>query len=52
MLNPEHILYLRSRGIPEQEAAKILIEGMISEFFNKEEFNFERDIIDSWVKHS
>ena len=52
MLNPEHILYLRSRGIPEEDALGILIEGMTNEFFNMDNFHLERGIIDPWINRS
>jgi hypothetical protein len=52
MLNPEHILYLRSRGILEEDASGILIEGMTNEFFNMDDFRLEREIIDPWINRS
>jgi Fe-S cluster assembly protein SufD len=32
-LDPDHLFYMRARGIPETEARRLLIDGFVAECF-------------------
>jgi Fe-S cluster assembly protein SufD len=44
-IDPDHLFYLRSRGIPESEAKALLIEGFLAELFDRIEHETLRDAL-------
>lgn len=55
-LDPDHLFYLRARGIPEPEARALLVEAFVTEAIDKIEFEPVRDAIfniaQAWLRNS
>ena len=46
-LDPEHLFYLRSRGIPEKTAKRMLIQGFFGDVLDRIPFEHARKLVEA-----
>jgi len=46
-VDPEHMFYLRSRGIPEQTAKRMLIQGFFGDVLDRIPFEHARKLVEA-----